>query len=192
MLARGVHAPEVLAAAASVVVLFAALPVVSLPVGMITADEPVRLPLYLIEPILLAIIATPLCFSAASTLEATAARRARRWHALTIGVVVALVCGLLAMQPNVLSQEVPRVLATYLGSMGMMLLGATTLGQLGWLVPLAYLLMLSVIGASGFGELSFWAWSVQPIGTAAPSALLLLAAGSAALAARWRTRALTG
>ncbi|WP_323095335.1 hypothetical protein [Intrasporangium sp. YIM S08009] len=157
---------------------------------MITADEPVRLPLYLIEPILLAIIATPLCFSAAATMEATAARPARRWHALTISVVTACVCGLLAIQPNVSLEEVPRVLATYLGSMGMMLLGATAFGQLGWLVPLAYLLMLSVIGASGFGELSVWAWSVKPIATAAPSALLLLAAGSLTLATRWRTRGL--
>ncbi len=191
MLARGVHAPEVLAAAASVVALFSALPILSLPVGMITADEPVRMPLYLIEPILLAIIATPLCFSAAATLEATAARPARRWHALTISLVVLLVCGLLALQPNVSFDELPRVIAVYLGSMGMMLLGATVLGQLGWLVPLGYLLMLSVIGASGFGELSIWAWSVKPITTSAPSALLLLTAGSLTLAARNRIRALT-
>lgn len=191
MLARGVHVPEVLAASVAVVVLFSALPVLDLPVGIITADEPGRMPLYLLEPVLLAIIATPTCFSAASALEASASRRSRLWHAVAIGLMVLTVSAALALQPNVASAEVPRTLTAYLGSIGMMLMGAGALGALGWVLPLAYLLVLAVIGASGFGELSAWAWSVKPLSFAAPAAAALLSAGTLAVSLRWRWRTAT-
>lgn len=188
MLARGVHVPEVLAASVAVVAVFSVLPILTLPVGIISADEPGRMPVYLIEPILLAIIATPTCFSAAATLQATASRRARRWHTLAIAVVVLGTCTALALQPNVAATEVTRVLTVYLGSIGMMLLGAAGLGQLGWVLPLAYLLLLAVIGASGFGELSVWAWSLKPLPFAVPAAGVLLMTGMFAMRERWRRR----
>lgn len=54
-------------------------------------------------------------------------------------------------------------------------------------LPAAYLCLLTVLGTSDGGQAAPWAWTMQPTPTALTTGIALLAVGSLALAARWRT-----
>lgn len=185
MLARGVRAHHSLLLGLVVVAGFSLLPAVDLPAGMLSADQPAVMPLHLIQPILLAMALVPACLSAAAVLESTAARRVRLWHVAVLAVVALSTVGLLALQPNLPDDALPRALVSYAGSLGLALAGVAVLGPLGLLVPGAYLLLLSVAGSVGFGEPAPWAWTLQPLEVMTPVAAALLAAGAAALGVRW-------
>lgn len=186
LLARGVHLPVALLSSFIVIAGFSLIPTVDLPVGIITADTPAVMPLYLIEPPLLAMLLARSCFSAAAPLETSSPRPIRLWHLSALSVTAALTCLGLALQPNVPSADQLRVLIAYLGCVGLLLIGAALAGEIGWIAPAAYLLLLGVIGSSGFGRVAPWAWSMQPITIAAPTAASLLIAGASALLWRWR------
>lgn len=185
LLARGVRAHHALVLSVLVVAGFSLLPSVNLPAGILSADEPAVMPLHLIQPILLAMALVPACLSAAAVLEATAARAVRLWHVAVLAAVVAVTAGMLALQPNLPTDALPRTLVSYAGSLGLALVGAALLGALGLLVPAAYLLLLTVIGSVGFGEPAVWAWSLQPLEVMTPVAAALLALGAGCLAVRW-------
>lgn len=185
LLARGLHAPAALGTSLVVVAAFTLIPTADVPVGILTADTPVVQPLYLLEPPVLAMLLARSCFSAADVLEATSPRRARWWHAGVLIAMLGAMIALLALQPNLPDDALPRALVSYLGCVGLTLGGAAALGAIGWLLPAAYVMLLSVFGATGFGEPAPWAWSLHPLERSAPIAAVLLLAGCAALAWRW-------
>lgn len=156
-----------------------------MPVGIITAETPAVMPLYLLEPAVLSMLLTRSCFSCAAILEATSTRRTLLWRAGLIAMLVCATAGLLLVQPNIPDDVTTRVLVAYLGCVGLALAGAAAVGPVGWLLPAAYVMLLAVFGATGFGELAPWAWSMQPLHRSAPIASVLLVIGCAGLGWRW-------
>lgn len=184
-LARSIHLPGTLMASLAVVVSFALLPIDKVPTGLLTSDQPLLAPLYVIEPIFAAVPLLRSCFSDSASLEATATRQVRSWHTALLATAVVVVGVALSLQPNVPSAARSTVALSYIGAVGLTLTGGALLGHTGWVVPIGYLLLLGTTGAKGFGEPAFWAWSLHPWEVMAPSAAGLAILGCCALATRW-------
>lgn len=185
-MARGLGLPSALVASVLVVAAFTASSSLTVPVGVLTSVSPAVMPLYLVQPVPLAMLLGRSCLSPAATLEATATRHVRHTHAslLAIGMVITL--ALLALNPALTGDSRALVTASYLGSVGLLFAGVALLGRLGVLLPAAYLCLLTVLGTADDGQPAPWAWTMQPAPIALATGVALLAAGALALAARWR------
>ena len=195
LLAKGVHVPGALVASALAVALFTVLGGLgsTIPLGMITSGSPLAGPVILLQPALVAIAVVPTLLSPAALLETAAARRVRAVHAALVGAVVALqvlaVAGqarFVPMPEATLATDAPSRVAALLGAVGLALLGTALLGGLGWVVPVAYALLVVVVGTDDMGRPAFWAWTLAPVEVCAPVAAVLLVSGCAAIALRWR------
>ncbi|MEW1953226.1 hypothetical protein [Terrabacter sp. NPDC080008] len=185
-MARGLGIPSTLVLSALVVAAFALASALTLPVGVLTSASPTVMPLYLVQPIPLAMLLGRSCLSPAAALEATAPRPARATHAALLAAVMALTLAMLAANPALSRDTYALVTASYVGSVGLLLIGVALLGRLGVLLPAAYLCLLTVLGTSDDGQPAPWAWTLQPTPTALTTGATLLVLGSVALAARWR------
>jgi len=186
-MARGLGIPATLATSALIVIAFAVPASLALPVGVLTSVTPAVMPLYLVQPVPLAMLLGRSCHSPAARLEATAPRQARHTHAGLLGALIATTLAMLGINPALTRDSYALVTASYLGSVGLVCTGVALLGRVGVLLPAAYLCLLTVLGTSDNGQPASWAWTMQPTPTALATGVALLAVGALALAARWRT-----
>jgi len=186
LMARGLGLPSALVASALIVAAFAVPSSLALPVGVLTSFTPAVMPLYLVQPVPIAMLLGRSCLSPAATLEATAIRRARLAHAALLAGAMVLTLAVLALNPALTSDSHTLVSASYLGSVGLLFAGTALLGRVGVLLPAAYLCLLTVLGTADDGQPAPWAWTMQPPSTALATGAALLAAGALALTARWR------
>jgi len=186
LMARGLGLPSALVASALVVAAFAASSSLTLPVGVLTSVSPAIMPLYLVQPVPLAMLLGRSCLSPAATLEATAIRHVGHTHATLLATGMVITLALLALNPALTGDSRTLVTASYLGSVGLLFAGVAILGRIGTLLPAAYLCLLTVLGTADDGQPALWAWTMQPAPTALATGVTLLAIGALALAARWR------